>query len=326
MFAKGAVLFLYGETPLHLGSGASVKTNAAVDLPIQREKHTFYPMGQGSGIKGCFKDLAKKLHLDEKKIEIVFGPEGERSSDHGGALSFSDARILLFPIRSVAGVFAWVTCPLVIERLKLDVMRAGLDLGDLKDINLSSLGEEVALVSLDDVNRSEVIIGANKVILEEFPFDVDGTKTEMVKKLVQWLCKNALPTITGNTGKDIYQWWKDKLKTSLVVVSNNVFRDFVEFSTEVFTRVKIHTDKGTVETGPWDEEYLPPETLLYCVLLSADPKVERSQSINLGLQDAKAIFNFLKQQVIEKVLVVQLGGDETLGKGFARVTLFEGSG
>ncbi|NOG48211.1 MAG: hypothetical protein HND48_01265 [Chloroflexi bacterium] len=41
-------LFMYTESALHAGTGASV---SAVDLPIQRETNTQYPMVQGSGVK-----------------------------------------------------------------------------------------------------------------------------------------------------------------------------------------------------------------------------------------------------------------------------------
>ena len=43
MFQKANLLFLYTETPLHVGSGSSLGT---VDLPIQREHHTNLPMVQ----------------------------------------------------------------------------------------------------------------------------------------------------------------------------------------------------------------------------------------------------------------------------------------
>jgi CRISPR-associated protein Cmr4 len=53
MFDRAAMLFLYTETPLHAGSGTSL---GIVDLPIQRERTTGYPMIQASGLKGCLRD------------------------------------------------------------------------------------------------------------------------------------------------------------------------------------------------------------------------------------------------------------------------------
>ncbi|HLY31875.1 MAG TPA: RAMP superfamily CRISPR-associated protein, partial [Ktedonobacterales bacterium] len=51
-YEAAALLFLYTETPLHAGTGASL---GIVDLPIQREVHTQYPMIQGSSVKGALR-------------------------------------------------------------------------------------------------------------------------------------------------------------------------------------------------------------------------------------------------------------------------------
>jgi len=112
MFDRAAILFLYTETPLHAGSGTSL---GIVDLPIQRERTTGYPMIQASGLKGCLRDVVSD---DPQKVEIVFGPDTRRASDHAGALSVGDARILLFPVRSLMGVFAWITSQNVLARFK----------------------------------------------------------------------------------------------------------------------------------------------------------------------------------------------------------------
>jgi CRISPR type III-B/RAMP module RAMP protein Cmr4 len=192
MFKEAGVLFLYTETPLHAGSGSSV---AAVDLPIQRERHTQYPMIQGSGVKGAIRDLAEDRYgitaikreircikeklqnsnpsekedlkkwmeelskeLDQRMIpiELVFGPEdGDR---HGGALSFTDARILLFPVRSLKGVFAWITCPDVLSRLKKEAALAKnpTGWGDIK--KPSAAGKQALVTKTTETNQSKVLI------------------------------------------------------------------------------------------------------------------------------------------------------------------------
>ena len=47
-----SVVIMYGITPCHAGSGSSM---GVVDLPIQRERHTNWPMIQASGVKGAFR-------------------------------------------------------------------------------------------------------------------------------------------------------------------------------------------------------------------------------------------------------------------------------
>ena len=122
------------ETPLHAGSGSDL---GVVDLPIQREKPTGFPKIESSGLKGCIRDAFETARRtttvgtqtiqtsDKATIDRAFGPE--TGGDHAGALGFSDARLLLFPVKSMKGVFAWITCPQVLERLRTDLGLAGVE-------------------------------------------------------------------------------------------------------------------------------------------------------------------------------------------------------
>jgi CRISPR-associated protein Cmr4 len=57
MYKKSAILTFYAETPIHMGAGQSV---SYVDLPVQRERHTSFPVLWSSGIKGCNKGFGFK--------------------------------------------------------------------------------------------------------------------------------------------------------------------------------------------------------------------------------------------------------------------------
>src|SRR5581483_2990503 len=100
MFEATALLFIYVETPLHAGTARGL---GAVDLPIQRERTTGYPIVQASSLKGRLRAEARRWGMMEAEWEAIFGPETERASDHAGALAVGDARLLLFPVRSLAG-------------------------------------------------------------------------------------------------------------------------------------------------------------------------------------------------------------------------------
>lgn len=114
-------LYLYTETPLHAGVGSGL---SSIDLPIQRERATQYPMIQGSGIKGKLRASLEESH--NSLVDIVFGPPSSNGtgSDHAGALVTGDARILLFPVRSLNGVFAYTTSYDVLSRFRRDIERA----------------------------------------------------------------------------------------------------------------------------------------------------------------------------------------------------------
>lgn len=301
MFKQAKVLFLYTETPLHTGSGSSL---SVVDLPIQRERHTNYPMVQASGLKGSLRSYAEEAAKNDAskkaKITLVFGPEKE-GSEHAGAISFTDARLLLFPVRSLRGIFAWVTCPSVLQRFVRDRAIAG----ESWDLNIPNVGENEALVT----NSSQIVID-NKVVLEEFSFTT--TESKEADAVAKWLSENAIAK------SNEYQFWRDKITKNLVILPDNAFRDFTEFSTEVIARTKIDNTTKTVATGAlWYEEHLPSDTLLYSLVLASDPLGAKVDD----LSSAEHVLKFLTDLQIDRF---QMGGDETVGRGIIKLQLLGG--
>ena len=316
MFKESAVLFLFTETPLHAGSGASV---VGADLPIQRERHTHFPMIQASGVKGVFRDLASKMHgRKDARLQAVFGPETENADKHGGSLAFTDARILLFPVRSLAGVFAWVTCPTVIERFKRDLLEVH-EGNELQRLEIGSPAESKALVGSQCTlyeaggNGNPNAQTGGRIILEDFVFD--ARPDPEADRLATWLSKTILPSSGEN---DPYAFWRRRIAETLVVVHDDVFRDFVEFATEVINRIRIG-ENGVVETGAlWSEEHLPSESFLYALALATDP---RKKENNGEMNSAKDVLSYLEADILGKAKIIQFGGDETVGKGLVRVSL-----
>ena len=56
MFEAAAMVYVYVETPLRAGSGRSL---GAIDLPLQRERLTGYPIVQASSLKGRLRAEAR---------------------------------------------------------------------------------------------------------------------------------------------------------------------------------------------------------------------------------------------------------------------------
>jgi len=304
MFDRAAMLFLYTETPLHPGSGTSL---GIVDLPIQRERTTGYPMIQASGLKGCLRDVAAG---DTQKVKIVFGPETQGASDHAGALSVGDARVLLFPVRSLAGVFAWVTSQNVLARFKREAEMAGLS-PNWDPVRPTDEGTAF-------VTNGSMVVADRKVVLEEFAFTAQPENA--VKDIAEWLKTNAMPQDPE------YKYWRDSLDKRLVILPENAFRDFVQLSTEIIARVRIHDEKKTVERGAlWTEEHLPSETLLYATLFASKPRVKDEELPDDWKQAndrAGKILEFVEEAVDGKRL--QLGGDATVGRGIVKVRFVKG--
>ena len=300
MFKQAKPLFLIVETPLHAGSGNDL---GIVDLPIQREKHTDYPKIEASGLKGSIREI---FDAQKSEIELVFGPE--QGDLHAGALGFTDARLLLFPVKSVKGVFAWVTCPAVLERFKYDLSICQPNIAFVDDLPDS-----------DKVTtKSSLIVKDSRIVLEEYTFKVCQKKE--CDAVAEWIAENVLPA------EPSYNYWRDKVKRDLVVLNDDDFRDFVTLSTEVIARTKIDNKTGTVETGAlWYEEYLPTDSILYSLALTTPIFKENDADkgrFKLTCQEKKdkcdeseKVMNFFIDRLPN---VIQIGGNATVGKGIVR--------
>jgi len=297
------MLFIYVETPLHAGTGRGL---GAVDLPIQRERITGYPIVQASTLKGRLRAEAESQAnaghgLTKAEVKAVFGPDTGAASDHAGALSAGDARILLFPVRSLAGVFAWVTSADVLARFRREAALTRLDV----------TWPEIPSPGKDEVWVNGTILDAGgSLVLEEFSFTPKQDQAAALKAMGRWLANEALPTSAE------YKYWRDALPQKLCVLHEDAFRDFVLYSTEVQTHVRLDPETKTVHSGAlWTTENLPVDALLYAPLMATQ---SRSNQASLT-----------SEQVLQKIeglnlTRTQLGGDETTGQGVVALRMTGG--
>ncbi|HUW14757.1 MAG TPA: type III-B CRISPR module RAMP protein Cmr4 [Anaerolineae bacterium] len=307
MFEAACLLHIYVETPLHAGTGRGL---GAVDLPIQRERVTGYPIVQASSVKGRLRADCAVRSGDASKIKAVFGPEpGEGASEHAGAFSPGDARILLFPVRSLAGVFAWTTSVDVLARLRREAQMMGVGLS-------WSLPSPPAKDGVLVAEGNEVTAG-DKVVLEEFSFSPDSSQSQTVGEIGDWFAKQALPGRLDEQGRrvsDEYDYWVEKLPKRLVILHEDAFRDFTQFATEVVTRVRLEPDTKTVVGGAlWTEEHLPTDTLLYAPLAATAPRLPKGSTLPDDMKTAQDVLTFVSRTL--DLRRTQLGGGETVGRG-----------
>lgn len=292
MYQKAALFTIRTISPLHAGSG---DTLGFVDQPIQRERHTGFPKIEASSLKGALRESFENKNEENKfkqKIELTFGPEDGDS--HAGALGFTDARLLLFPVKSVRGVFAWITCPVVLKRFQEDMELCDQNSNSSANIKLTDISDGHALITNNSINKIENI---DKIVLEEYTFTASKSNENIAIMLNKYT----------NIG--------DELKKRLVVLSDNDFRDFVELSTEVITRIKIDNATGTAASGAlFTEEYLPAESILYALALATN--VFNNQN---GLTDFNEADHVIKFFIDEKKEIMQIGGNATLGKGIVQL-------
>ncbi len=230
------ILYLFTRTPLHVGAGASV---GAIDQPVQRERHTGFPIIPGSSVKGVLRD-----HLSatgSEQLDELFGMGGDGDSFSAGRLSFGEARLLLFPVRSAKGAFALATSPLALQRfardagLKHTVPPAPADMTCLAGAKL-------------------VVPGKKAAVLEEYRFNVTGEFPKEWENTLRGVLGDAV--LAGAEGR-------------FVLLSDGDLSHFAVNACQVNQHVRINDDTGTADSeggGLFNEETVPSETLFFSAI------------------------------------------------------------
>jgi CRISPR-associated protein Cmr4 len=313
MYQLTQPLFLVCETPLHAGSGDSL---GIVDMPIQRERHTGFPKIEASSLKGAlrmaFENKCLKTHpkRDNPDIIAAFGPE--EGDAQAAALAFTDARLLLFPVKSMKGVFAWITCPRVLRQFERDMQLA---FPHFKLTEIPANPAEGKCILLNKDSNLTIKSGTEqKIMLEEYAFTVQSSDADVInvltKKGEEKGDMDLHYFLAYHVSKDAY--FQDKMAADIVLLNDDDFTDFVQMTTEVITRTKISNETGTVQSGAlFTEEYLPSESVLYSLVMAA-PEMKKG---GRGADAMQKVF------IDNKPEIFQLGGNTTLGKGLLRTQL-----
>jgi CRISPR-associated protein Cmr4 len=288
-----SLLFVHALSPLHAGTGHSV---GAVDLPIARDKATGFPYVPGSSIKGVLRDAARGWETSQ--LHAVFGPERDHASDHGGSLLVGDANLLLLPVRSLVGTFAWATNPWLLRRFSRDVREAEGEALVVPSVD----GQETALTSSVTSLQS-----AQRVVFEDLDFVAKASPE--VDKLADWLGRRLFPDGTPDADA-----WRGLLKKKLCVLSDDAMSFFSEHGTDIVTRIAINPDTKTVKDGAlWTEESLPTESVLVSLVAG---------QANGKIKDAATAVERVRPLLARSL---QLGGDATTGRGRCRLVLGGGA-
>ncbi len=303
MTTASRVFWIHALTPLHVGAGQGV---GFIDLPVMREKATGWPIVPGSTVKGVmrglFEDSARRggsgegagPRVDNHLIDTAFGRGGQEDrQDQAGSLVYTDARLVLLPVRSVYGTFAWVTCRLALELLRRDLRYAGLEAPAVP----SPVDDRTILTP------GTVLAKDGEVYLE----DLDFRREEGADEWADFLSRQVFPDDPE---------WVSLFRERMAVVSDDVFGFLAETGTEVAARIRIDPVCRTVEGGAlWYEESLPAETLM-----AGTVWCDRVYGQN-GPSAGDLIRAFCARP-----LRCQLGGKATVGKGLVRLVFSGGEG
>lgn len=279
------LLYLFTRTPLHVGAGASV---GAIDQPIQRERHTGFPVIPGTALKGVLADghlqrAEGRLIKDDKGRALrtdvgrqIFGKQdheiGANELGQSGSISFGEAKLLAFPVHSAHGCFAWLTSPLVLRRWQRDSSQH-----DLPDV--PSPSREEACFEASTLGHQ------NQAMFEDYVFRRHAQAFPEA-----WL------TALEQTQPDTESVWRKLCRRHLALVSDETLSLFARTACDVAQHVWIDDESGTAaDQALFNQENVPAETLFFASVTELRP-------------------NTLTQLTVPPV--IQVGGDGTTGLGY----------
>lgn len=273
--SKAKAVYLHALTPLHVGTGQAV---ANLDLPIAREKATGFPIIPASSFKGVLRD-----HFSGKDwLNHAFGDKNK-----AGAFVFTDLRLLCLPVRSYFGTFAYVTCPLVLQRYNRmqEAFGAGQSIPNVPNVQDGSNSLKVAICN------NSVLGCDNRVYLEDLDLEIDNIEVSQIASLFASIFFKDQPSL---------------FTERFAIVSDSTFSFLAETATEVVARVRLQDDTTVASGALWYEEALPAESLLYGFI---------------GLADCPPSQNTTLLAHLPPELTLQIGGDATIGRGVCRVVI-----
>jgi len=288
--------------PIHIGTGG---TNLGiVDNTIVREAGSNIPIIPGTSLSGAAKMFAamlmgdldaagnKKPKSTENPVSHTFGyinGNGSEQSSKAGVVSFSDARIVLFPVYSSEGTI-WVTTKAMLNEIGIDVKK--LDLVEEKAYHLGGAGEN------------------GKIKIGWLYIDVENLAVEK-------------PKLDGLAGKSEWQLIEQKI----YMVSDKLFTQIVNDNLETRTSVAINSETGAAEDQAlFTYEAIPRATWLISKVIQDDFRsngfeTAKNCQVNDRVKDWKSPMDVVKAgfKVIE---YLGIGGMTT--RGFGRMKIISG--
>lgn len=283
------LVMLYAITPSHIGSGGSL---GLIDNPIQRERHTNWPVIPASGFKGAIRHRFDEE--DEQLADYVFGKTSDGdSSAYAGAMNVTDIQILAYPMRSSFAPFVYITCPAVLRRLQHSLEAVGKEIFPKIDFSKMDIGGLEA-VCLSPLPKQKEFLVEDYVLKTS---DNDEAVDEFNK--MKELFSRVIPAF-GNpqNGPKVF------------AVSDDVFNYSVSQCTEVNARIRIDAKTGATAKGSLRyQEELPSDCVMYALTFWGD---------SFGDADYKA--ETVKEAVVSRIPeFIQIGGDMTMGRGLFRI-------
>jgi len=253
------------------------------------------------------------LKLDD--LEELFGTRPERigGEQKAGSAIFIDFRLLLFPVESAKGCFAYVTSPLCLSRLCRDLKTAGLE--NLMNVPLIEGVASIAMQQLDGNKclippNSPIMLKDRRVVLANGAMVLEAEENNDVGQLADQFSEKIVPDMPGYKS-----YFKHIIKNHLTIISDDNLKVLVRRAMDVRVRIRLNYEKKVVVTGGlFTTENIPENTVFYSYILIPARGLEKSKVSKItDLLDK--IFDPAKKE--GRLLI--FGGDETVGRGLCRL-------
>lgn len=273
------------ETRLHLAGGQARGSIA----------HPLWCL-PGKGLAGIPAAVLSRAALAAFKRAYPALSDLEAIFSEGGPCRIEDGEILLFPVRSPCGVFAYITC---LENLL-----------QLKRWMSSSAEASLHMAGLDNVSNGQAVVSPNSdillknnIVLEEYCFGASASPE--LAFLAGWLAQSMLPP------QNEYAFWRGKLERSLVVLSNDDYAHLLKTCTEIAA-----PKEGLAETQPNGSgaeyyEYLPADTIL-----TARWVLDLSKAVQAQAATPRDMLEILNNPAAQ---FLRLAEEPALGPGYCRL-------
>lgn len=294
------IYWIHALSPTHAGIGRGLEY---IDLPIDRDVVTGWPIIRASGFKGVWADYFRATDAarrNDPALRAAFGVSADDDNSNSGSLIPSDAQLVCLPVRSFYGTFAWVTSPLCLGMLRRTLKLSGMkDLPDEPDRLDDRTAHHATGSGLVQAEKD----GGARAFLE----DLDLTARQC-PKADAWAARLAGWVFAGD------EQWQAVFRERFIVIPDTVFDYLCQTGTEVHTRVRIDDETKTVARGAlWTEESLPAETILAGIV-----QCERVFGLNSGKAESHISPDDLLRKFATDPLMLQIGGKATVGRGRVR--------
>jgi CRISPR-associated protein Cmr4 len=258
--------------PVHIGTGGY--RLGRVDLSIVREPGTRLPKIPGTSLSGAVRQFAamryesrrcagagmgegEKSHCRDPQCPVCYTFGYIRGSEGGqsGTVSIGDARLLLFPVYSLAGP-AWVTCPGVLQEFGSaaqvgdDAVKVASGLANYQHLNLGWLMLPVEQGSFDLPDAVPAEIQARAVLAS------DKVVSQVVNSNLEVRTSVSIDPATG-AAKEGALFTYEALPRAALLWLDVIEDDFGPGGrTFPVTDKKCKVEKTTDETGAEKKRYI----------------------------------------------------------------------